>query len=310
MTGETWPGVHNDGVIISTRNGSVNISGSAIGTGAMVEGQVVPKARGPVGGWDIGVNTVLSEEARAVADMLRRAGHYTTRDQSDGLRFGEAVLGPGITAIKIAGYQALGPGPLSAGHAFGHLLRYYAPAVVAVAGIAGGIHPSVQLGDVVLALEVIHYDQRKETPEGARRRGSSYTVPAPVHNAINNFLSDRGEPCILTTVSRDGISRAFRVTAGPLGSGEAVVADEDSEIRAYLRGFNDKTLAVETEAAGLARAFYELTTPRSRTRGWLAIRGISDGADADKNDGWHDIASQHAAVVLELLAPYIKRATA
>jgi adenosylhomocysteine nucleosidase len=129
-----------------------------------------------------------------------------------------------------------------------------------------------------------------------------------IRRAINHLLSYRGEPCILTAIGPDGIRRDFRVLSGPVGSGEAVVARADSEITDYLRQYNDKTLAVETETAGLARAFYEKATDRSRVSGWLAVRGISDLADQDKNDDWHGIASVHAAAALQVLAPYLKRA--
>jgi adenosylhomocysteine nucleosidase len=187
-------------------------------------------------------------------------------------------------------------------------MRYYAPAVVALIGIAGGIHSSVRLGDVILTRDVIHYDQRKETPAAVLRRGTSYPVPVVIRRAINNFLSDRGEPCVLGAIGPDGIRREFRVLYGPIGSGEAVVAMADSNINDYLRQYNDKTLAVETETAGLARAFYEKAANGSHAAGWLAVRGISDLADRDKNDDWHGIASVNAAVALQVLAPYLKRA--
>ena len=83
-----------------------------------------------------------------------------------------------------------------------------------------------------------------------------------------------------------------------------MVADARSGIRRYIENFNDKTLAVETEAGGVAEAFHE-SAADARTRGWLAIRGISDYADAEKNDDYHDIASWHAAAVLIQMLPYL-----
>ncbi len=296
----------NTGVII-TANGSVTIENSTI-TGTAASPEAGPGGRRPGREWDIGVITVLPEEAHAVREMMRRTGSYQTRDEPGGLRFDEAVLDSDDGPVKIAALQSLNPGVQSAGHAFDHLMNYYAPAVVALTGIAGGIHPSVQLGDVVITRDVIYYDQRKETSGGVLRRGASYPVPSAVLRAINNLLSDHGEPCALSATGPDGIRRNFRVLSGPIGSGDAVVAEADSGIRTYLHQYNDKTLAVETETAGLARAFYEETTGERKVRGWLAIRGISDLADVDKNDDWHGLASVHAATVLGVLAPYLRRA--
>jgi adenosylhomocysteine nucleosidase len=94
------------------------------------------------------------------------------------------------------------------------------------------------------------------------------------------------------------------VLPGLVASGEAVVANARSEIRRYIENFNDKTLALETEAGGVAEAFHE-SAGDSGTRGWLSIRGISDHADEEKNDDYHDIASWHAAEVLIQMLPYL-----
>jgi adenosylhomocysteine nucleosidase len=84
------------------------------------------------------------------------------------------------------------------------------------------------------------------------------------------------------------------------------VANKDAEIRSFLRRFNDKTLALETETGGLAAAFYEAAASLPPGNGWLGIRGISDHADAGKHDRHHDIASWHAATVLLQMLPYLK----
>lgn len=308
LTSDGRSGGDNQGVI-NTGSGAVNIIDSAMGsrTAVIRPPQPEPGARASrrASPWDIGVITVLSEETRAVAGMLARAGSYRERTGERGLHFGEAAITAGGQLVKVVMTQALDSGPQSTGIAFDHLHREYAPALVVLTGIAGGIHSSVKLGDVVIGREVIYYDHRKETPAGTRRRGTSQPVPAQVRRATNRFFSDNGEPCTLTITDPDGISRAFNVLPGPIGSGDAVVADADSDIRSYLASYNDKTLAVETEAGGLSQAFYEKVS-RPDAGGWLVIRGISDHADARKDDAYHQIAAWHAAAVLELLAAYLK----
>jgi adenosylhomocysteine nucleosidase len=310
VTGNTFAGTGNQGVM-NTGSGTVNISGTAIGNQARVSNapQPGPTADRPAlrkgEQWDIGVITVLSEETRAVARMLARAGSYAEQARENRLLFAEAVIAGGGQRVRVVATQALDRGPRSVGIAFDHLRRYYAPGVVVLTGIAGGIHPSVQLGDVVVAQEVIYYDHRKVTAAGIRRRGTSQPVPALVRRAVNKFFSDTGEPSTVTVTDPDGAARTFKVLPGPIGSGDAVVADADSEIRSYLSSYNDNTLAVETEAGGLSQAFYEKVST-AETDGWLVIRGISDDANAAKDDSCHDIAAWHAAAVLEALACYLK----
>ena len=116
---------------------------------------------------------------------------------------------------------------------------------------------------------------------------------------LNDFFVDHDEPAPLD----DGVGGAFRAFGGPIGSGEAVVAHRESEVRQWLRQYNDKVLAVETEAYGVAQGFYEATAPD--LAGWLAIRGISDYADENKADAHHVAASRNAAKTLEALVPYL-----
>ena len=173
-------------------------------------------------------------------------------------------------------------------------------------GIAGGINPAVRLGDVVVVQEVIYYDLRKETLHEIFRRGQARPVPAAIRHAINDFFSYHGEPYRASIEDQDGTSRTCNVLPGPIGSGEAVIAHKDSDIRQYVASFNDKTLALETEAGGLAEAFYAMADATSSGGGWLAIRGISDHADEAKDGTYHDIASWHAAAILLQLLAYLK----
>lgn len=258
----------------------------------------------PAGRWDLGIITVLTEETRAVSGVLAQHSGYRKRELDDGTRFEEAIIEAGGQRVRTVSTRAVERGQLSASVAFEKLRQHYAPAVVAITGIAGGIHPSVELGDVIIALEAISYDQRKETPTGPSRRGTSWQVPAPVRRAVNNFFNDNGEPCQITVTDPDRVTRTFRIHPGVIGTGNAVVADAASDIRAYLTAFNDKTLAVETEQGGISQPFYEQAGTDGAV-GWLGIRGISDHADASKDDRFHQIASWHAAAAVERLAPYL-----
>jgi adenosylhomocysteine nucleosidase len=253
---------------------------------------------------DIGVITVLSEETSAVVGALGAVGDCQKRTHGDGLRFYDAVVDPTGSPVRVAVTQALSVGPMPTVIAVENLRRCYGPAIVVLVGIAGGIHPSVSLGDVVVVQEVIYYDLRKETRAGVIRRGQARPVPAVIRRAVNDFFSTHGEPYLVHSADPDGAFRDYKALPGPIGSGEAVIAYKESDIRRYLTAFNDKTLAVETEAGGIAEAFYE-TADKPGT-GWLAIRGISDHADAGKDDAFHQVASWHAAATLVGLLPYLK----
>ncbi len=253
----------------------------------------------------MGVITILSEETSAVVDMFKASGAYCKRAGAGGLVFHEAEIEAAGRRLKLVATQALDQGQQSSVIAYHHLEQFYAPAITVLVGIAGAIQQRLALGDVVVVQDVIYYDLRKEVPGNTIRRGRSLPVPAPIRRATNDFFSSGGEPRRATIMGRSGTLRTYSTWPGPIGSGEAVIADAESDIRRYVTEYNDKTLAVEMEAKGVAQAFYEAVNGTRSAIGWLAIRGISDYADEEKGDDYREIACWHAAMVLYELLPYL-----
>jgi adenosylhomocysteine nucleosidase len=283
-------GVHNPG------SGNVTVGGNV--TARTTIGQ--PRTGGgparPVG---VGILTVLAVEMRAVLDVLERKPAFRTNQLADGSAAYEAQVPSSAGPIRVAAIQTLDPGQLSAGSAYRRLREHYAPEVILLVGIAGAIRPDVRIGDVVIGEEVIYYDARRETPQGAVRRGRDHPMTAVVRQRVQAYVQAEGE-------TQHDVQGAFRVHRGPIGSGAAVVTHAGSDIRAYLRAYNEKTLAVETEAAGVAQAFYEEIDRDQSLRGWLTVRGISDLADAAKSDDFKVLASRRAAEVMDRLLPYLR----
>jgi adenosylhomocysteine nucleosidase len=162
-------------------------------------------------------------------------------------------------------------------------------------------HPSVRVGDVVVATRVIGYDLRKETPAGIIRRGREWQAPAAATHAVGQFFTALGGDS--AELHGGDATQALRVHSGPIGSGNAVIADERSATRAWLRDYNDKILAIDMEAAGFATACHD--DPDGSPPPWIIIRGISDDASPRKNDGHHQTAATNAARVLRELLAYL-----
>ena len=292
----------NEGIIQT--GGTINTKNLAVGKGASVSASpssapAVPKRSGPAAHRDVGVITVLGVELRAVVEVFKDLDDYKLRVHPEGPRFHEAVAATESGPLTLVATQTADQGQRSVILAYEALQRSYDPVFVLLVGIAGGVHPDVQIGDVVVSSEAVFYDARKETPEAMLRRGRSFPVSTVLQHAVNAFESELDQP----VAARDG--DGFRVYVGPVGTGEAVIANADSDIRTYLRQYNDKLLAVETEAGGLAQAYHETAAGAPPRRGWLTVRGISDLADAAKGDRDHARASRNAATVLRELLPYL-----
>ena len=293
MDGDTW------------RVGSVNIGALASGSGTVCAGsavgrQMVPAEHrpGPRRRADVAVLTVLTEELRAVVEVLRRHRDFRSAPLPGGSQlYGAEVRADGAD-LRVVATQALEPGPQSAAAAYRRLRDAVRPSVVLLVGVAGGIRSDLAVGDVVIGDEIIYYDARRETVAAARRRGKSHSTTPALRHRVNEFFLRYGSTI---PVHRGVQVRVFR---GPIGSGGAVVTDMGSDIVRFLRRFNEKTLAVETEAGGVGQAFYE-EIGSEPAAGWLTIRGISDLADRDKGHGCHQLAADHAAAVMDRLLPML-----
>lgn len=285
--------------------GTTNVDRSAIGPGATAFNTSHPSAQphadrpADTPACDVGIITVLNEETQAVIRALD-----LRHQQAGGLHFYERKTLANSAPATLVAIQALSPGKGAALAAYHNLCQHYSPRIVVLAGIAGGIRPDIHVGDVVVATRVIYYDLRRVAPTGIQHRGEEHRAPAETSHGINAFFAEH-DPAEFRVEDPEGTSRLMRMRAGIIGSGEAVIADNRTEILAYLASFNDKILAVDTESAGLSQACHEHLTAHRRPRGWVIIRGISDKADCEKNDTFHRVASWHAAVALRRLLPYL-----
>jgi adenosylhomocysteine nucleosidase len=250
----------------------------------------------------IGVVTVLAAEAKAVLTELGLTEDETKTRQQRFYTGKVKVLG---AAVDVVATRASGAGQRAAMTALNNLRRYYDPAVLVLVGIGGAIHRSIAVDDVVVATRVVYYDLRKVTSEGVRPRGEERESPAWVVQAVNSFFTDHGDPAFLRVTESMGRTASFRVFHGPVGSGDAVIANRKSGIRKYLHAYNEKILAVDMEAGGLSQFCHETSSASGAIPGWVVIRGMSDRADRAKNDDRHDSAARNAAYTLHCMIPHI-----
>jgi len=292
--------------VITYGGGITHLTGSAIGDGAHVTiGHPAPHhtrtTSEPHHTWNIGVITVLAEEAKAVLQELGLKQDTTkTRDQ---WFYTGSVKVPGAV-VNVVATRASGPGQRATMTALGNLQRYYAPPVLVLVGIGGAIHHGIALDDVVVATRVVYYDLRKVTTKKVRHRGEDRESPAWMVHAVNSFFTNYGGLAELYAEAA-GQAVPFRVHCGLIGSGDAVIADGESEIRTYLEAYSDKILAVDMEAGGLSQFCHETSSTSGAIPGWVVIRGISDHADRTKNDNWHHSAARNAAHTLHHMIPYL-----
>ena len=260
------------------------------------EGNVLMKQK------EIGIITVLAEETQAVIEQLKlikQPSKFGQRTYYTGELEGEG------TTHQVVLTQQLNQGQESVISAYNDLAQKFAPKIIFLIGIAGGIHEDADYCDVVIGEEIIGYDKQKDTPNGISRRGSSYRIDAKMKPIIQSFTQEILKKPI--TASENSKYNTIRVHNENIGSGSAVIANELSTITEWIHNYNDKVFAVEMEAFGFSTAFYESSLNDVAACSVCIIRGISDLADTKKKKikKYRFPAASNAAIVLKELVKFL-----
>lgn len=169
------------------------------------------------------------------------------------------------------------------------LLEYISPELVLLVGIAGGLRGEVMLGDVVIPGETYEYEAVKVTPSGDQAHGLITPVSADHLAAIMQHDLSDWRASLAKEMPHGNLDPPSVRLGDAMASGHKVIAD--SERGRALKLAHRKTVAVEMESFGVAEACRQafIATP------FLAIKSISDYADAQKDDRWRRFCCASAA---------------
>ena len=147
-------------------------------------------------------------------------------------------------------------------------------------GVAGGLHPELQIGDVVIASRLIQHDMdarpilpRFEVPlEGI----TFFEADPKLVGKAERLLNERTVPSVFQGWLEEKYRQKFgiqspRIWAGDIASGDKFISDlaDKEELLRLL----PSVICVEMEGAAVAQVCYEYGIPFS------VIRTISDTAD-------------------------------
>ena len=172
---------------------------------------------------------------------------------------------------------------------------------MAFTGVAGGLASGVQVGDVVLAQQLLQHDMdasplfpRHEVPlTGISRFGADAGLSASMQRAALALLADLPICVGAGAMARYGLGQA-RVHQGLIVSGDRFVAT-NAEREALLADLPD-ALAVEMEGAAVAQVCHDFGLPL------VVVRTVSDRADdaahVDFPAFTREVASHYSAQLL------------
>lgn len=179
-------------------------------------------------------------------------------------------------------------------------IAYFAPEVMLLVGVAGGIK-DVQIGDVVVGTKIYGY----ETGKAARAFQIRPTVFNSSYDLEQRARAEAKREDWLSRVNKSS-PPTFRAFVAPIAAGEKVISSRQSALFSFIGKHFGDALAVEMEGIGFLEAAHANQQVRA-----MVVRGISDLIDhkakSDARRSQELASSNAAAFAFEVLAKYSPR---
>lgn len=182
------------------------------------------------------------------------------------------------------------------------LLSELKPKKVLMMGIAAGRRKKLSLGEVILSERVVYYEgaaalaggkiaARPEMPRpglSTQQDLNAYFATASLPDRLQEHANKLG--FAMPTESKAGeVAAHLKVSPATIASGELLIRDR--KLFEGFQGLHDKAVVAEMEAYGVFDACDKQNIPV------LVVRGISDYGDTSKDNTFHKVASEAAAIV-------------
>jgi len=243
------------------------------------------------------VTAILGAFEREVTLIEDQVGQRRER-MIEGIRFVSGKLNDRDVVVTWTGV-----GKVNAAMTTTLLIEHYKPRHIIFTGIAGGVNPDLQPGDIVIAEKTAHHDMGTIWPEGlfckgVKSRLDGYENPVffPADGKLVKLAQQAADRVGLASIKTFKDNRNPRIMLGVVVTGDSFIASTDkcAQLRKKLEAD-----AVEMEGAAVAQICYQ------REIAHLVIRSISDNADEgavlDKQTFYILAARNSAKLVTEIV---------
>ncbi|MCX5646227.1 MAG: 5'-methylthioadenosine/adenosylhomocysteine nucleosidase [Phycisphaerae bacterium] len=234
------------------------------------------------------------QEVALLQGMLTEA----KRQEIEGIEFITGRIGD--TPVVLAW---TGVGKVNAAMTTTLLLEHFRPTRVIFIGIAGGVDPNLEPGDIVIAKQTAYHDMGTLSAGGidyggvkSRMTGEPNPVFFPADPGLLEAAQRAAQKTAFDLVKQQTGQRRVKVVAGTVVTGDVFVASKKKGVElAQELGAS----AVEMEGAAVAQLCYQ------RGVGCLVLRSISDKADQsaimDKQLFYAMAAKNSASLVVKII---------
>lgn len=240
----------------------------------------------------IGIVGAMLEEVVSLSHLLERGTikreKYAGREYTSGFLHGVEIV---LVYSRI--------GKVAVASTVTTLIQSFSVDMVCFTGVAGGVDPSVKIGDIVVGTELVQHDldasplpqfRRFEVPLlGETHFSADARLVEMATVAAKEFIKEIS-PQLMGHLSGLGVDIPI-VHQGVIASGDQFIASLQviNDLRREINGL----LCIEMEGAALAQVCYEWQVP------YVVIRAISDNANSTAHVDFMRFVSDVAAPISE-----------
>ena len=258
--------------------------------------------------FDLCIVCALPKEARAFLEIVKQQCKVVIHEQFDSrynydYRWATLENDKGeLLTLHVSWLPRYGPQEMIM-H-LQHILEEFRPRIAIMTGIcAGDVEQEVFLGDLIVAERTFPSDNGKFVLENGRSVQQFDTLTYQLDASILQFLGDfnKWKPPVarLRRPPKPPELHGNKVTCHikAMASGNAVRADHPfKELQTSVRG----AVAIDMEGAAFSLVMSRHHLP------WLIVKSVSDYADGDKNDIYHNFAMRASALyALSFIRAYV-----
>ena len=174
------------------------------------------------------------------------------------------------------------------------IVKSFSPQKIYMVGICGGVRGKVDIGDIIVASSTWDYGNGKIKEKEDTSQNGYYDFEASP-NQISSSISNIDNIKLLTENILSDVTNDWnkehksntimpKIHISPMPSGASVICDE-TLFNEVIRPQHRKCVAIDMETYGV---YFAATKSTRKNIDFLSIKCVSDFADKEKNDDYHE----------------------
>lgn len=241
---------------------------------------------------DIAILTAVEDEFDSVKSLIDNWQIIEVDDDPTAYLINTYTVGGATKKVLLAKLSEMGM--TAASCITTKIIKTFSPQKIYMVGICGGVRGKVDIGDIIVASNTWDYGSGKiKQKEDATKNGYYDFEASPNH--ISSSISNIDNIKLLTESIISEVTNDWnkehksntimpKIHIAPMPSGASVICDE-TLFNEVIRPQHRKCVAIDMETYGV---YFAATKSTRKNIDFLSIKCVSDYADKEKNDDYHE----------------------